>query len=214
MNNSIKLLMFLCITLLASCSGDDEESTSTNQGFLKIGSLSVELTQGYLENYGVRGNAYNIDFSLKSKSISEKEDGAVVYFELFSPLQNNLSKGDYSFAGYSEAAAFTFTKWGQSLIGKNINAVKGGISVTNGVSIRPSSGTFKVLDNGQTYKVSFTGKGTASYYTDGVLSSTKNDVSFTMQYEGSIERSEGKIFTAKKSNSLELFEKSHAVLFN
>ncbi|MBB4804533.1 hypothetical protein HNP37_004630 [Flavobacterium nitrogenifigens] len=216
MNNSIKLLVLVFITLLSSCSSDDEsnQDTNSNKGFLKIGSQTVELSQGYLENYGVRGNAYNIDFSVRSKTISEKEDGAVVYFELFSSLQNNLAKGDYSFAGYSEATAYTFTKWGQSLLGKNINPGKGDLSVSNGVSIRPLSGTFKVSENGQKYKVSFTGKGTASFYKDGVLASTQNDVAFSMQYFGDVKKSEGKTFTAKKISSTELLQKNHSVIFN
>lgn len=215
MNNSIRLLVLLLMTLFSSCSNDEGNSASNvnNQGFLKIGSQSVELSQGYLENFGVRGNAYNIDLSLKSKSISGTEDGAVVYFELFSSLQNNLSKGDYSMGGYSEATAYTFTKWGQSLLGKNINAEKGSMLVTNGVSIRPSSGTFKVIENGETYKVSFTGKGTADYYKDGVLASSQNDVTFTMQYQGDVKRSEGKNFTAKKSSSQARLEKDHAIIF-
>jgi hypothetical protein len=216
MSNSIKLLVLVFITLFSSCSSDDgdENAATNNQGFLKIGTQSVALSQGYLENYGVRGNAYNIDFSLKSKSISGTEDGAVVYFELFSPLQNNLSKGEYSFGGYSDAAAYTFTKWGQSLLGKNINAEKGGLSVTDGVSIKPTSGTFKVIENGEKYKVSFTGKGSASYYTEGVLTSSKNDVSFTMQYQGDVKRSESKNFTAKKVNSNERAAKDHSVIFD
>jgi len=216
MSNSIKLLALVFVTLFSSCSKDDEKNSNGNgnQGFLKIGNQSVELSQGYLENFGVRGNAYNIDFSLKSKSISGEENGAVVYFELFSSLQNNLSKGDYAFGGYSEATAYTFTRWGQSLLGKSINSEKGGMSVKNGISIRPLGGTFKVIENGQLYKVSFTGKGTATYYKDGVLTSSENDVSFSMQYQGDVKRSEGKTFTAKKVFSEERLEKNHAVIFN
>jgi len=216
MNHSIKLLVLIFIALFSSCSSNDDENSNenANKGFLKIGNQSVELSQGYLENYGVRGNAYNIDFSLKSKSISGTENGAVVYFELFSSLQNNLSKGDYSFEGYSEATAYTFTKWGQSLLGENINAEKGGMSVKNGVSIKPTGGTFKVVENGQTYKVSFVGKGIASSYKDGVLTSTVNDISFSMQYQGDVKRSEAKIFTSKKAFSEERVEKDHWVLFN
>lgn len=216
MNNSIKLLVLVFITLLSSCSSDDEgnQDTNSNKGFLKIGNQTVELSQGYLENYGIRGNAYNIDFSLRSKSLSESEDGAVVYFELFSSLQNNLAKGEYSFGGYSEATAYTFTKWAQSILGKNINPGKGDLSVANGVSIKSLSGTFKVSENGQKYKVSFTGKGTASIYKDGVLASTQNDVAFSMQYYGDVKKSEGKTFTAKKSNSTLLLQKDHSVIFN
>lgn len=216
MNNSIKLLVLVFIALFSSCSkdGEGDSNVNVNQGFLKIGNQSVELSQGYLENYGVRGNAYNIDFSLKSKSISGTENGAIVYFELFSSLQNNLAKGDYSFGGYSEATVYTFTKWGQSLLGENINTEKGGISVKNGISIKPSGGTFKVVENGLIYKVSFTGKGTASYYKDGVLTSTVNDVSFSMQYQGDVKRSEAKTFTAKKAFSNERLEKDHWILFN
>lgn len=216
MNHSIKLLVLIFIALFSSCSSNDDENSNenTNKGFLKIGDQSVELSQGYLENYGVRGNAYNIDFSLKSKSISGTENGAVVYFELFSSLQNNLAKGDYNFGGYSEATAYTYTKWGQSLLGENINAEKGGMSVKNGVSIKPTGGTFKVIENGLTYKVSFVGKGTASSYKDGVLTSTVNDVSFSVQYQGDVKRSEAKTFTAKKTFFGERLEKDHWILFN
>jgi|GEM_PF-1139710 len=216
MNYNLKLLVLVFITLLSSCSGDGEsdQDTNVNKGFLKIGSQTVELSQGYLENYGIRGNAYNIDFSLRSKSISETEDGAVVYFELFSSLQNNLAKGDYSFAGFSEAAAYTFTKWGQSLLGTNINNAKGVLSVTNGISIRPTGGTFKVIANGGLYNVSFTGKGTASIYKDGVVISTQNDVSFMMQYKGDVKKSEGKTFTAKSASSMLRIEKNHAVILD
>lgn len=216
MNNSIKLLILIFIALLSSCSSDSEsnQGSDTNQGFLKIGNQTVELSQGYLENYGIRGNAYNIDFSLRSKSITGTEDGAVVYFELFSSLQNNLSKGDYSFGGYSEATAYTFTKWGQSLLGSNINAAKGDFTVSTGVSIRPSAGTFKVIENGQKYKVSFSGKGTANYYKDGVLTSTQNDVVIIMQYKGDVKKTEGKIFSAKKSNVKDVLVKDHSFIFN
>ncbi|KAF2508313.1 hypothetical protein [Flavobacterium foetidum] len=216
MNNSMKLLMLIFIGLLWSCSRDDESNkdANANHGYLKIGDQTVELTQGFLENYGVRGNAYNIDLSLKSKSISGNEDGAVVYFELFSSMQNNLAKGDYNLGGYSESWAYTYTKWGQSLLGKNINAAKGGLSLNDGVSIKPTSGSFKVVENSTVYKVSFTGKGIASVYKDGVLVSTQSDVVFSMQYEGDIKRVEAKNFTAKKKSSTERIEKTHDVIFN
>lgn len=218
MNNNIKLLVLIFTVLLSSCSSDGESNldSNANKGFLKIGSQTVELSQGYLENYGIRGNAYNIDFSLRSKSISAAEDGAVVYFELFSSLQNNLAKGDYSYGGFSEATAYTFTKWGQSLLGKNINAEKGALSITNGTSIRPTEGTFKVTENGIKYKVSFMGKGTASIYKDGVIAATQNNVAFSMQYFGDVKKSEGKTFTstAKNARSNFISEKDHSVIFN
>ncbi|MNQ03198.1 hypothetical protein D3C85_158920 [compost metagenome] len=218
MNNNIKLLVLIFTVLLSSCSSDGESNldSNANKGFLKIGSQTVELSQGYLENYGICGNAYNIDFSLRSKSISAAEDGAVVYFELFSSLQNNLAKGDYSYGGFSEATAYTFTKWGQSLLGKNINAEKGALSITNGTSIRPTEGTFKVTENGIKYKVSFTGKGTASIYKDGVIAATQNNVAFSMQYFGDVKKSEGKTFTstAKNARSNFISKKDHSVIFN
>jgi len=215
MSNSIKVVVLVLSILFSSCSNDEENQDSkTNRGFLKIDGQSVELSQGYLENYGVRGNAYNIDFSVRSKSIAADANGAVVYFELFSSLQNNLAKGDYNYGGYSEAVAYTFTKWGQSILGKNISSAEGDMSVTNGISIRPTNGIFKVIENGQTYKVSFTGKGTANYYAEGVLTSSKNDVAFTMQYSGDVQRSETKKMTAKKPGSKGKFEKSHAIIFH
>lgn len=211
MNTIIKLFPLLLFMLLLSCSSDDG-AKETNRGFLKIGDVTVELSQGYLENYGARANAYNVDFSARSKTISGLDNAAVVYFELFSAIKNELSKGDYSLGIYSAATANTYTKWGQSLLGKNINRDNGGMSVTNGISIQPSSGTFKVLENGETYKVSFIGKGTASNYTDGELTSSQENVSFSMEYQGDVKRYENKGFTAKKTNSKERLEKLHTVV--
>lgn len=214
MNTIIKLFLLVIILLFVSCSGDGGDKTEEkNQGFIKIGDRTVELSQGYLESYGIRGNAYNIDFSARSETIKGQNDGAVVYFELFSSIENDLAKGDYNLGSYSSAIANTYTKWGQSLLGKNINTNQGGLSVVDGISIRPSSGTFTVSESGKFYKVSFLGKGAASYYTDGVLTSSQDNVSFSMEYKGDVKRYENNKQFAKKIYSKERPEKTHTIVF-
>jgi hypothetical protein len=212
MNTIIKLFSLVFIVLFASCS-DDDKTEEKNQGFLKIGDHTVQLSQSYLESYGIRGNAYNIDFSARSEAISGQNDGAVIYFELFSSIEKDLEKGDYNLGSYSAAIANTYTKWGQSLLGKNISINQGGLSVVDGISIRPSSGTFTVSESGENYKVSFSGKGAASYYTDGVLTSSQDNVSFSMEYKGDVKRYENKAFSSKKINSKERMEKQHTIIF-
>lgn len=214
MNNIIKLFSLVLLFLLASCSSDDDAKPEVNnQGFLKIGDRTVELSQGYLENYGLRGTSYNLDFSARSETISGLDDGAVVYFELFSSLENDLSKGNYSLGSYSAAIANTYTKWGQSLLGTKINMDQKGLSVTNGVSIRPLSGTFTVLESGEFYKISFSGKGSADYYTNGELTSSQENISFSMEYNGDVKRYTNTKFSSKKIDSKERLEKAHTIIF-
>lgn len=204
MNNIIKLFSLFFFILIASCSHDDREDIKVkNEGFLKIGDQTVELSQAYLENYGIRGNSYNIDFSARSNKLTGSANSAVVYFELFSSLENDLSKGNYNLGIYSDAIANTYTKWGQSLLGKDIKSDGEELSVTNGICLRPTSGTFTVSENGQFYEVSFLGKGSADNYTDGKLTSSQADIIFSMKYKGSVERYKNKGFTAKAINSKE-----------
>lgn len=214
MNNIIKLFSLVFIMLFASCSSDDSEKPEVNnQGFLKIGDRTVELSQGYLENYGLRGTSYNLDFSARSETISGVDNAAVVYFELFSPQEKDLSKGNYNLGSYSAAIANTYTKWGQSLLGTNINTDNKGLSVTNGVSIRPLSGTFMVSESGEFYKVSFSGKGSADYYTNGELTSSEDNISFSMEYSGDVKRYTSTKFASKKIDSKERLEKTHTIIF-
>lgn len=214
MNTIIKLFSLMFIILFASCSGDGGDKTEEkNQGFLKIGDRTVQLSQGYLESYGIRGNAYNIDFSARSETLKGQDDAAVVYFELFSSIEKDLAKGDYNLGIYSAAIANTYTKWGQSLLGKDISTNQEGLSVANGISIRPVSGVFKVSESGGFYKVSFSGIGATSYYTDGVLTSSQDNVSFSMEYKGDVKRYVSKAFSSKKTNSKERQEKLHTIIF-
>lgn len=205
MNTIIKLFSLVFIALFFACSSDEgDDQNSNNQGFLKIGDKTVALSQAYLENYGKKGNSYNIDFSARSETLSGNHvDAAAVYFELFSSEEKNIAKGDYTLGDYSLATANTFTHWGQSILGLNITSTDKGLMVATGISIKPLAGVFKVTENGKTYKVSFSGKGTASNYLNGKLTSTQENVDFSMEYTGNVEQYKSTEVTAKQTNSTE-----------
>lgn len=205
MNTIIKLFSLVFITLFLACSSDDNDNqNANNQGFLKIGDKTVTLSQAYLENYGKKGNSYNIDFAARSETLSGNHvDAAAVYFELFSSEEKSIAKGDYVLGDYSSATANTFTHWGQSILGLNITSTDKGLMVASGVSIKPLEGIFKVTENGKTYKVSFSGKGTASNYLNGKLTSTQENVDFSMEYSGNVEQYNSTQFTGKQTNSAE-----------
>lgn len=213
MKNLIKIVSLVLFIFCFACSSDDESnSTANNQGSITIGNQTVNLTQAYLENYGKMGNAYNIDFSARSETLSGSNlSSAVVYFELFSTSEKKLAIGDYTLGDYSSSAENTFTQWGQSILGLNITSTDKGLMVANGISIKPTEGVFKVIENGNTYKVSFTGKGTASHYTNSKLTSTQENVDFAMEYNGNVDKYESSEFTAKRAKSKERLEKLHTV---
>lgn len=215
MNTIVKLFSLVFVSFFFACSDDTVESQSnTNQGSLTIGEKTVTLSQAYLENYGKRGDSYNVDFSARSETLSgNNTDAAVVYFELFSSQDKKLAKGDYMLGDYSSATPFTYTPWGESLLGINITSTDKGLRVANGVSIKPTEGVFKVTESGKQYKVNFSGKGTASTFSNGVLTSTQDNVDFSMEYTGNVKMYEGVEYTAKKVNSKERIVKTHGVLF-
>lgn len=214
MKTLIKLFSLVFVTFFFACSGDDDSKQNTNnQGSLTIGDQTVNLTQAYIENYGKIGNSYNIDFSARSETLSGSNvASAVVYFELFSSIDKKIAIGDYTLGDYSSSTGNTFTQWGQSILGVNITSTDKGLMVANGISIKPTEGVFTVAENGKTYKVSFSGKGTASYYTNGKVTSTHDNVDFSMEYNGGVEQYNSTEFTAKRISSKERLEKVHKVV--
>lgn len=203
MNTIIKLFSLVFVSLFISCSNDEmNNQNSNNQGFLRIGDQTVTLAQAYLENYGKKGDSYNIDFSARSETLSGNSNAAAaVYFELFSSQEKKLAKGNYNLGDYSSFAPNTFTQWGESLLGISITSTDKGLMVANGISIKPTGGVFTVTENAKTYKVNFSGKGTASNYANGKLTSTQENVDFSMEYTGNVNQYNSKEFTAKKTNS-------------
>ncbi|MGY5354587.1 hypothetical protein [Wenyingzhuangia sp. IMCC45467] len=202
MKKIINIFFLLCLFLVISCSNDENEINSNNKGYLTIGDKTVTLTQGYLENYeGSNDNVYNIDFTARSTNLYTSDTEAIVYFELFSSLEKKLEKGEYLLGNYQDKNSFTYTKWGQSLLGEGVSPFKTGVTVKEGISIRPTSGTFTVHNNSTVYHVSFTGKGTAEYYVNSELKEVVEDVSFSFEYHGSVVHYENKQFKSNENSS-------------
>ncbi|MDN3668496.1 hypothetical protein QWY93_04040 [Echinicola jeungdonensis] len=190
--------------------GDNEPGG--NFGAVSVDDITINLSQGYIEDYGQIGSSYNLDFSARGAN-SEKA-ASVVYFELFSSKEDDLATGTYSLGKYEDAQSNTYTKWGEIALGSDliIDSSKNDYTINEGISIRPTSGTFAVSENGEKYKVSFTGFGTATYYSDGEITNTKSGVSLEMTYEGDVERYAGqelktKSNTAERSKMRRIFVK-------
>lgn len=214
MKTLIKIFSLVFVTFFIACSSDDSNQNTNNQGSLTMGDQTVNLTQGYIENYGKVGNAYNIDFTVRSETLSGAgETSAVVYFELLTSTEKKLAVGTYNLGEFSAGTPFTFTPWSESILGLNITSTDKGLMVANGVSIKPTSGVFTVVKNGNNYEVSFIGKGVASHYSNSKLVSTEDDIDFTFEYTGNVKMYEGVEFTAKKVNSKERIVKTHRILF-
>ncbi|MFV0506816.1 MAG: hypothetical protein ACK5L5_08945 [Bacteroidales bacterium] len=198
---TIKLIFYiLIVSAWTSCSSGDASENPENidvklGGFLKIDTLSVDLDKAYIEDYGAFGNSYNLDFTAMSAITSKQK--AVVYFELFSSVAEDLSEGTYRMGTYTSATPATFTKWAQSMLGSYLKVEQKGLAVINGVSIRPDSGVFTVEESGERYQVSFVGRGTAKHFIDGEMISKADNVPFSMEYVGLVERHEGVVGYSK-----------------
>ncbi|GGA67792.1 hypothetical protein GCM10008015_05690 [Flavobacterium palustre] len=214
MKSLIKLFSLVLVTFFIACSSDDSNQNTNNQGALTMGDQTVNLTQGYIENYGKVGNAYNIDFTVRSETLSGAgETSAVVYFELLTSTDKKLAVGTYNLGEFSEGTPFTFTSWSESILGLNITSTDKGLMVANGVSIKPTSGVFTVVENSNNYEVNFVGKGVASHYTNSKLVSTEEDIDFTFEYSGAVKSYTSTEFTARTVKSKERIQKKHQILF-
>lgn len=217
MKNIIKFSALVFFLVLFSCGNDEDIPDFNNEGFITIGDRTVNLVQGYLEDYGAVGDAYNIDFTARSQTLFSSKEEAVVYFELFSPSEGDLAGGNYEFGTYTEALPYTYTKWGEALLGKGVSPFNTGVTVANGISIKPLSGTFTVNKDDKIYEVSFTGVGDAYYYVNGALISSKENVSFTMEYQGHVKKNSADkqelMFSSKGIDLKEHPKKSHTIIF-
>lgn len=214
MKTLIKIFSLVFVTFFIACSSDDSNQNTNNQGSLTMGDQTVNLTQGYIENYGKVGNAYNIDFTVRSETLSGAgETSAVVYFELLTSTDKKLAIGTYNLGEFSAGTPFTYTSWSESILGLNITSTDKGLRVAEGVSIKPTSGVFTVVENGNNYEVNFVGKGTASHYSNSKLVSTEEDVDFSFEYIGAVKSYTSSEFTAKKVDSKERIQKTHQILF-
>ncbi|MFV0365867.1 MAG: hypothetical protein ACK5JS_05095 [Mangrovibacterium sp.] len=219
MKQNLKFFAFLIASclVLASCSssddgGDDGGNKDTvNTGTLTIGNTKKTLTSGYLEDYGnIADGVYDIDFTaISDASSTASPNEAVVYFDLYTTTDGVLAEGNYSLGSYETASSGTANIYGNysdAAIGDNIETSASNknntYNIQNGTIITPTEGTFSVTESGDTYKVSFKGKGTLISYTDGEAGEATTEQYFAFTYEGSVTTYEGEyVTTALKSSA-------------
>ncbi|UII25341.1 hypothetical protein LVD15_18820 [Fulvivirga maritima] len=85
--------------LFFSCGSDDDGDTATANGTIEIGDDSYTATSGIMEDYGVEGTHYNIDFTVSDGTLnttSGRYSGSfMIYAELYAP-GDSFSTGTFS----------------------------------------------------------------------------------------------------------------------
>ncbi|SEA55347.1 hypothetical protein [Bizionia paragorgiae] len=132
MNFKINLLFLSLLIVVLSCSDNDNDTENNlpipeqqaNSFF--VNETEYILTNGTLENYGVDNDptndfnyqGSNFDLYLTSENIEITSDnngvldlkgyGQLLYFELFSENENDLSEGDYTASNQEPYSVFTY----------------------------------------------------------------------------------------------------------
>jgi len=174
---TILIVAFVSLAII-SCNKDDDGGSSSSNS-MKLGAKNYQLKAGVLENYGeFETGVYNFDVTLVDSEIANV-DGEIlpteetfngIYFELFTSNSNNLDEGVYQFSTSGNANTFEFA----GII------VNGSLDEEEEATFYEiSSGSFEVLDNGNSYKFEFEGKTTDGQDFSGSYkgSLAKNDYS-------------------------------------
>ncbi|MFV0291051.1 MAG: hypothetical protein ACK5IJ_09210 [Mangrovibacterium sp.] len=213
------LLLFICITLVA-CSGnsatstdDDDDNSGTGGGATTKNEVTIRnttkaLTAGFIEDYGqIAQGVYDIDFTaISATSSTNSPNEAIVYFDLYSSTPGKLTEGEYLIGTYNDAIAGKsniFGDFSDAAIGDDINtnSVANTYGIINGSIITPTSGKFIVKESGDNYEVSFSGRGISTFYVDGEVSETLNEISLVFTYKGSVSKYDGEyVSTLEKSS--------------
>ena len=179
MLNFTKLLcVFLLAGLVLTGCKDKEEVDPANT--LSYDGTSYDLSKGILLDFGQlgTGQGHNIDLYLMSSGLTVHEKGGMpdsasgkgelVFFEMFSPVANNLGVGTYNFDALQSAAASTFD-FGETLVNANYQTGTGDVYriVSGKVVVEKANDiytiTFDCKDNlGKPIKGFY--KGTLKYY--------------------------------------------------
>ena len=154
---TLLVLAFISLTIISCNKDDDGDSGSSSSNFLKVGNKEYKLKAGVIEDYGsVSTGVFNFDVSLTTSSLTTvggqvlptDEIFSGIYFELYTSNENNLEKGVYNFS--TSGAANTF-EYGDIIIDATLGE-------NEPIYYEISSGSFDVMDNGNTYNLKFQGQ--------------------------------------------------------
>jgi hypothetical protein len=159
-NFSIFAVIILLGFCLAGCKKDSiEAEPEPAANYLKVGETDYDISKGIIEDFGLyNGSFYRFILKLVSQNITIQEIngspdsvsgiGNVIYISLISKIPGKLSLGDYLYdqlSGVSQTFYFfSYTvNWDTSLPPDHY--------------VRLKSGTVKVIQNNEEYKLSFSG---------------------------------------------------------
>jgi len=182
-NNKMKsaktlLLMaaFVLPLFFAACSKDDDDK----KNHFKYDGNTYEMTNGVMLKWGqMWGEGYIFDLYLFSEGIQYNGiwditgKGHGIFFELYSPSENELAAGTYNFDPEDEGDPFTFS-WADFVIDFDIdNEI--------GTEIDIVDGTVKVEKSGSTYTITIDavaedGKPVTGYYKGSFIVEDMSDV--------------------------------------
>ncbi len=155
---------FVMPLFFASCSDDDDDQ----KNHFKYDGNTYEMTSGVMLNWGqFWGEGYNFDLYLFSEGIQYNGiwditgTGHGIFFEFYSPNENELAAGTYNFDPEDEGDPFTFAS-ADFVLDFNIET-------ETGTEVEITGGSVKVEKSGSTYTITIDvvaedGKAVTGYY--------------------------------------------------
>jgi hypothetical protein len=155
---------FVMPIFFASCGDDDDDQ----KNHFKYDGETYEMTSGVILNWGQWwGEGYNFDLYLFSEGIQYNGiwditgTGHGIFFEFYSPNENELAAGTYNFDPEDEGDPFTFS-WSDFVIDYDIET-------ETGTEVDITGGTVEIEKSGSTYTIEIDavaegGKAVTGYY--------------------------------------------------
>ena len=154
-NFSIIALFALLPFFLSACSDDDDNGNGINNHFTYDGD-TYSLHEGMKMYWGSGwGNGYNWDIYLYSEGIEFDEtemdftgSGHGIFLEIFSPIEEGVEDGTYTFDTNDEENSFSFGTWSSIIIDYDGEE-------DSGTELDIIGGTVEISKSGNTYDISF-----------------------------------------------------------
>lgn len=154
-NFSIIALFALLPFFLSACSDDDDNGNGINNHFTYDGD-TYSLHEGMKMYWGSGwGNGYNWDIYLHSEGVEfDKTEmdfqgsGHGMNLEMFSPIEEGIEEGTYTFDSLDEENAFTFGTWSSIVIDYDMEE-------DTGTELDIIGGVVEISKSGNTYNITF-----------------------------------------------------------
>ncbi len=146
-------VLFVLPLFFVACSDDDDDNGNGLSNHFTYDGETYALDLGFIMNYGQWwGDGYNFDIFLHSDGIEISDnfmdvtgEGHGIYFEMFSPNEDDLTPGTYNWDGSDEGNPFTYT-WGDIIMDWDFET-------DEGTEITFSGGNVEVEKSGSNYTI-------------------------------------------------------------